>query len=126
MRVLVVEDSKLLAYMIGDGLRARHGDGGGFEVCSAPDGRDALAQLAAGGFDAIVVDVYLPGIDGCEVIRRARDELGLRDVPIIAISAGGVAARELALDAGATAFFDKPFKVAHVAALLRELSKRSA
>jgi DNA-binding response OmpR family regulator len=122
MKVLVVEDSKLLAHMVGDGLRAHHGDQAGFEVCSAPDGRQALAQLAEHRFDAIVVDVYLPGIDGCEVIRRARDELGLRDVPIIAISAGGHEARELAIGAGATAFFDKPFKVAQVAALVRALT----
>jgi CheY-like chemotaxis protein len=121
VRILVVEDSKLLAYMVGEGLRARHGHDG-FEVRSAPDGRQALAELAEGHFDAIVVDVYLPGIDGCEVIRRARDELGLRDLPIIAISAGGAEARALALEAGATAFFDKPFRVAHVAELLRTLT----
>ncbi len=120
LRVLVVEDSRLLAHMVGDGLR-RDGGGESFEVRSAADGRQALALLAAERFDAIVVDVFLPGIDGCEVIRHVRDELGQRDVPIIAISAGGTPAREAALCAGATRFFDKPFRVTQVAELLRVL-----
>lgn len=119
-RVLVVEDSRLLAHMVGDGLR-REGGGEAFEICSAVDGRQALDLLAAERFDALVVDVFLPGVDGCEVIRHVRGQLGQRDVPIIAISAGGAHARDAALGAGATQFFDKPFKVAHVAEVLRLL-----
>ena len=92
-RVLVVEDNKHVAALIHDGLKgsARREFGGGvsFAVRNAEDGREAIEILRRETFDALIVDVYLPIVDGAKVIQTARGELGLADLPIIAVSAGG-------------------------------------
>ena len=98
-RVLVVEDNRHVATLIQDGLKgsARRDFGGGvsFVVRSAEDGRQAIEILRRETFDALIIDVYLPVIDGAKVIATARGELGLVDLPIIAVSAGGDSARTL-------------------------------
>src|SRR5512143_67243 len=107
-KVLVVEDNKHVAQLIQDGLKgsARREFGGGvsFDVRNAEDGRQAIELLRKDKFDALIVDVYLPVVDGAKVISTARQELGLTNLPIIAVSAGGDAARRSALDAGANIF----------------------
>lgn len=117
-RVLVVEDNKHVAALIEEGLRGsqRRDFGGGvqFTFRNAEDGRAAIEILRRETFDALIIDVYLPVMDGPRVIAQARGELGLQDLPIIAVSAGGDAARRAALDAGANIFLDKPMRLRHV------------
>src|SRR5439155_9331108 len=107
-RVLVVEDNRHVASLIHDGLkgsaRRDFGKGVQFVVRSAEDGRAAVDLLRREKFDALIVDMYLPIIDGAKVITSARTELGLETLPIIAVSAGGDAARKSALAAGANIF----------------------
>lgn len=124
-RVLVVEDNKHVAALIHDGLKgsSRREFGGGvtFAVRQAEDGRQAVEMLRREAFDVLIVDVYLPVIDGARVIQTARTELGLADLPIIAVSAGGDSARKSALDAGANIFLDKPMRLRQVIDTIQKL-----
>jgi uncharacterized protein (TIGR02266 family) len=123
--VLVVEDNRHVATLIQDGLKgsARRDFGGGvsFVVRQAEDGRQAIEILRKETFDALIVDVYLPVIDGAKVIATARGELGLVSLPIIAVSAGGDSARRSALDAGANIFLDKPMRLRQVIDTIQKL-----
>jgi CheY-like chemotaxis protein len=122
VRVLLVEDNQHVAELLRGGLRKGAGADVAYVLETAPDGREALARMSADRWDLVLVDVYLPVLDGAEVIRRARaaDEPQLRDLPIIALSAGGEAARKAALDAGATAFLEKPVRLRQVIETVRE------
>lgn len=123
-RVLVVEDNKHVAQLITEGLRgsSRRDFGGvSFVFRSAEDGRAAVEILRREKFDALIIDVYLPILDGPRVIHQARTELGLGDLPIIAVSAGGDAARRAALDAGANIFLDKPMRLRQVIDTMQRL-----
>lgn len=123
--LLVVEDNRHVATLIQDGLKgsARRDFGGGvsFVVRQAEDGRQAIEILRKETFDALIVDVYLPVIDGAKVIATARGELGLVTLPIIAVSAGGDTARRSALDAGANIFLDKPMRLRQVIDTIQKL-----
>ncbi|MEO7091751.1 MAG: response regulator [Polyangiales bacterium] len=123
-RVLVVEDNKHVAQLITEGLRgsSRRDFGGvSFVFRNAEDGRAAVEILRREKFDALIIDVYLPILDGPRVIMQARTELGLNDLPIIAVSAGGDAARRSALEAGANIFLDKPMRLRQVIDTMQRL-----
>lgn len=123
--LLVVEDNRHVANLIHDGLKgsAKREFGGGvsFNVRQAEDGRQAIDILRKETFDALIVDVYLPVVDGAKVISTARGELGLAQLPIIAVSAGGDAARKSALAAGANIFLDKPMRLRQVIETIQKL-----
>ncbi|MBX3155245.1 MAG: response regulator [Deltaproteobacteria bacterium] len=124
-RVLVVEDNRHVAALIQEGLRGstRRDFGGGisFVFRNAEDGRAAVEILRREPFDALIIDVYLPVLDGPKVIAHARTELGLEALPIIAVSAGGDAARRSALEAGANIFLDKPMRLRQVIDTIQRL-----
>ena len=123
-RVLVVEDNKHVAQLITEGLRgsSRRDFGGvSFVFRAAEDGRAAIDILRREKFDALIIDVYLPIMDGPRVIQQARGELGLSELPIIAVSAGGESARRSALDAGANIFLDKPMRLRQVIDTMQRL-----
>ena len=123
--VLVVEDNKHVATLIQDVLKgsARRDFGGGvsFVVRNAEDGRQAIEILRRETFDALIIDVYLPVMDGAKVIQTARTELGLVNLPIIAVSAGGDSARRSAIEAGANIFLDKPMRLRQVIDTIQKL-----
>ena len=124
-RVLVVEDNRHVAALIQEGLRGStrrdFGNGVSFVFRNAEDGRSAVEILRKEQFDALIIDVYLPIMDGPRVISHCRTELGLSDLPIIAVSAGGDAARKSALDAGANIFLDKPMRLRQVIDTMQRL-----
>ena len=123
VRVLVVEDNVHVCQLIEDGLRgnSRRNTGVSFAVRSVQDGRQAIEILRREQFDALIIDVYLPILDGPKVIQQARHELGLGELPIIAVSAGGDSARRSALEAGANIFLDKPMRLRHVLETIQRL-----
>ncbi len=125
VKVLVVEDNRHVAQLINDGLKgaAKRDFGGGvsFAISNAEDGRQAIEALRADKFDALIIDVYLPVMDGAKVISTARTELGLTKLPIIAVSAGGDSARKSALAAGANIFLDKPMRLRQVIDTIQKL-----
>jgi two-component system OmpR family response regulator len=118
MRVLIVEDEAKMADLIRRGLTD---DGLAADV--APRGEDALWMAGATEYDAIVLDVLLPGIDGFEVCRRLRSE-GVRTPVLMLTARDAVDDRVRGLDTGADDYLTKPFSLAELAARLRALARR--
>ncbi len=122
--VLIVEDNKHVCELVCQGLAGtarRELKDVTFTFETAADGAAALQLLKTRTFDAAIVDVYLPVLDGPSMIQQARTALGLTDLPIITMSAGGDSARDAALKAGATVFLDKPVRLREVVATMRQL-----
>ncbi len=119
MHILVVEDNADLAANIGEYL-ARCGE----SVDFAADGRIALHLSATGRFDAIVLDVGLPGISGLEVCRRIRRDAGY-DTPILLLTARDTERDKLdGFAAGADDYLTKPFSLAELHARLLAATRR--
>jgi two-component system, OmpR family, response regulator len=117
-RMLLVEDDVHLSEILRLHLRAD-----GYVVEHTSDGRQGLALVERGGWDAIVLDLMLPGIDGLEICRRARDLA--RYTPIIITSArGSEVHRILGLEMGADDYLAKPFSVLELLARLKALLRR--
>jgi two-component system, OmpR family, response regulator len=120
MRVLVVEDDVKMAALVRRGLLEE-----GLAVDVARVGDDALWMARATDYDAIVLDVMLPGLDGFELCRRLR-EAG-RWSPVLMLTArDSVEDRVAGLDAGADDYLVKPFSFAELLARLRSLARRPA
>jgi DNA-binding response OmpR family regulator len=118
MRVLVVEDEKKTASFIRKALQA---EGFAADVCHRGD--DALAALAATPFDAVVLDIMLPGRDGLSVLRQLRERKN--STPVLLLSArGAVNERIEGLNAGADDYLPKPFVLAELIARVRALGRR--
>jgi two-component system, OmpR family, response regulator len=119
MRVLVVEDDLKMASLLRRGLLEE-----GLAADVARTGDDALWMAEATEYDAIVLDVMLPGTDGFEVCRRLR-ESG-RWSPVLMLTArDAVEDRVAGLDAGADDYLTKPFSFAELLARLRALARRA-
>lgn len=120
MRVLLVEDDTRMANAI---RRALHSAGVVADIATVGD--DALWMVHAAPYDAMVLDVMLPGFDGFETCRRLRaDDVW---VPIIMVTArGDVEDRVRGLDAGADDYLTKPFSLAELLARIRALARREA
>ncbi len=124
IELLVVEDNLHLAEMIERGLLAsmrRDTSCPSFSIRSVPDGRSALEALQTAPCDVMIIDVYLPLVDGSRVISTARRALGLQELAIIAFSGGGDGARHAALGAGANVFLDKPMRLREVLETIQRL-----
>jgi DNA-binding response OmpR family regulator len=120
MRVLVVEDEKKTASFIRKALQAE-----GFAVDMSHNGDEALALAAATPFDAIVLDIMLPGRDGLSVLRQLRERRN--GTPVLLLSARGeVNERVEGLNAGADDYLPKPFVIAELVARVRALGRRGA
>ena len=120
MRVLLVDDEERMVAALRRGLAAE-----GFVVDSAPDGRTGLALARDGDFDAVVLDVMLPGLSGYEVVRRLRAAGNW--VPVLMLSAkDGEFDQADALDDGADDYLTKPFSFVVLLARLRALLRRGA
>ncbi len=124
VNVLIVEDNKHVCELVRQGLAGstrREMRDVTFTFATAEDGAEALELLRTRSFDAAIVDVYLPVLDGPTLIQQARTALGLTKLPIITMSAGGAPARSAALRAGASVFLDKPVRLRDVVATMRQL-----
>jgi len=120
MRVLIVEDEPSMANSLRIGLESE-----GYIVDVAHDGLDGLWRATEFSYDAMVLDIMLPGLNGFLVARRVR-EAGC-DVPILMLSAkDGDLDQAEALDTGADDFLGKPFSYPLLLARLRALIRRSS
>jgi two-component system OmpR family response regulator len=119
MRLLLVEDDEKLARAVARGLRDE-----GYAVDVAPDGDAALAQAAVWEYDAVILDLMLPGRDGLEVCRTLR-ERGCWMPVLILTALGQVDDRIRGLDVGADDYLGKPFDFGELLARLRALLRRA-
>jgi two-component system, OmpR family, response regulator len=119
MRLLVVEDEPKLAALVARGLREE-----GYAVDVAERGEDALWMAHAAPYDAILLDVMLPGADGFDVCRRLRSEAVWS--PILMLTArDAVGDRVTGLDSGADDYLPKPFAFDELLARVRALVRRA-
>jgi two-component system OmpR family response regulator len=120
VRVLVVEDEVRLAEFIQEGLNAE-----GFDVEVTHDGLDGLWRARERPYDAIVLDILLPGMNGYKVCRTLREEGVWTPILMLTAKTGEYDEAE-ALDTGADDFLSKPFSFVVLAARLRALARRGA
>jgi len=119
MRILVVEDEKKLGQLLGRGLREE-----GYAADVSDRGEVALWMARAVQYDAIVLDVMLPGADGFEVCRRLRRD-GIWTPVLMLTARDAVDDRVGGLDAGADDYLTKPFAFEELLARLRALTRRA-
>ena len=120
MRVLIVEDEKKTASFIRKALQA---EGFAADVCH--NGDEAWAAASATSFDAIVLDIMLPGRDGLSLLRQLRERRN--PTPVLLLSARGeVNERVEGLNAGADDYLPKPFVLAELVARVRALGRRGS
>lgn len=118
MRILIVEDEQRLARLLRKSLMEE-----GHAADIANSGEEALDWVASAEYDAIILDVMLPGMDGITVCRELRTRRV--QVPILLLTArDGIEDRVTGLDAGADDYLTKPFAFAELSARLRALSRR--
>ena len=118
MRILIVEDDPRLANLVARGLREQT-----YAVDVCGDGREAMVQAVVNEYDAIILDVMLPGKDGLTVIR----ELRARNVrtPVLMLTArDAIADRIAGLDGGADDYLTKPFSLDELEARIKALLRR--
>ena len=119
MRVLLIDDDARLAELLDGNLGPQ-----GVALVHAGGGQAGLAALAGGGFDAVLLDVMMPGLDGLSVLRKLRDA-GHR-VPVIMLTArGDEADRVVGLELGADDYVAKPFSPRELLARLRAVMRRA-
>jgi len=119
MRVLIVEDEPDLLDSLVQAVRED-----GYAVDGAPDGEEGLYKAQNYEYDAVVLDIMLPRIDGWEVLRRLRKS---KKTPVLMLTAlDAIRDRVRGLDTGADDYVIKPFDVEEVLARLRALIRRSA
>jgi two-component system OmpR family response regulator len=118
MHVLIVEDEVKMAVLIRRGLEEH-----GLTADIATAGEQASAMAAATAYDAVVLDVMLPGIDGFETCRRLRRD-GITAPVLMLTARGAVEDRVAGLDGGADDYLTKPFSFAELLARLRALERR--
>jgi DNA-binding response OmpR family regulator len=122
-KILIIEDEASLARFVE--LELVHE---GYQVEKSPDGRDGLEKLESGAYDLALLDIMLPGLNGLEVLRRARRTV---DTPVIMLTArDSVMDKVTGLDMGAEDYITKPFEIeellARIRAALRKGNRRQA
>jgi len=118
MKILVIEDEKKIANLLQKGLREH-----GYTVDLSHDGNDGLERASAQPYDAIILDIMLPGRDGLSVLRKLRERKVT--TPVMVLTARGeVNERVEGLNAGADDYLAKPFAMDELVARLRALMRR--
>ncbi|MCP5246177.1 MAG: response regulator transcription factor [Burkholderiales bacterium] len=121
MKVLIIEDNKDIAASIYDYLEAY-----GYTVDAAGDGVTGLHLAVSGNYDAIILDLCLPGIDGIDLCRRLRHD-AKRQIPVIMLTARDSLENKLeGFNAGTDDYLAKPFSLKELAARVKVLSERAS
>lgn len=119
IRILIIEDEIRLAATLADLL-----EHAGYSAFAAHNGPDGLTLAAGGGYDAIILDVMLPGMDGFQVLRQLRADH--MDTPVLMLTARSeLPDRIRGLDAGADYYLTKPFENEELLACLRTILRRA-
>ncbi|WP_394847592.1 response regulator transcription factor [Pendulispora brunnea] len=118
-RVLLIDDDVRLYELLASYLEQN-----GFTVTAVSDGPQGLAALGNGTFDAVLLDVMMPGMDGLEVLRRIREK---NRIPVLMLTAkGDETDRVVGLEIGADDYVPKPFSPRELLARLRAVLRRAA
>lgn len=119
MRILVAEDEPALRELLRSGLEEE-----GHQIISATDGNEALTAAEQKEFDAVILDIMMPGLDGIAVLRRLR--ANRNEVPVLLLTARDAPADIVrGLDGGADDYLTKPFAFDELLARLRAITRRS-
>ena len=118
MRILLVEDEKNLSAAVCRLLQQEH-----FVVDPVYNGPDGLDCALSGGYDAVILDVMLPGMDGFEILNRLRAE-GIRTPVMMLTARGDLQDRIRGLEGGADYYLPKPFQMGELIACLRAITRR--
>src|ERR1700720_287624 len=117
MRLLIIDDDVELCGLLKEFLQRE-----GFAVECAHDGQSGLEQAKQGGYDLIILDVMLPGLDGFEILKRLRAE---SRVPVLMLTARGEEVdRIVGLELGADDYLPKPFNPRELSARIRAILRR--
>ncbi len=118
MRILLVEDEEGLRTALADTLAASR-----YAVDCCANGPDALDAVCTGGYDLVLLDRMLPGLDGLSVLRQAR-QVGVTTPVLLLTALDAVGDRVEGLDAGADDYLSKPFATEELLARIRALARR--
>src|SRR5271155_2787386 len=117
MRLLIVDDDVELCSLLSEFLRRE-----GYTIETVNEGNAGLAQAAQGGYDLLILDVMLPGMDGFEILRRLRHS---SRVPVLMLTARGEDVdRIVGLESGADDYLSKPFNPRELAARIKAILRR--
>ena len=117
-RALVVDDSEAIRELIAVNLELE-----GYDVRSAPDGRQALEIAAVWRPDVITLDVVMPGLDGFSTLERLRADAATADIPVVLVTARAQGVdRSRGETLGAEAYLTKPFEPAELVAVVGRLA----
>jgi DNA-binding response OmpR family regulator len=120
-RVLVVDDEPDLLELLSYNLRKE-----GLQVSTALDGEQALRMLQSQGFDLLVLDLMLPGLNGLELLRLLRQRAGTQHLPVVLLTAKGEEVdKVLGLELGADDYVTKPFSIRELLARIRAVLRRA-
>lgn len=118
-KVLVIEDEAEILSFLKPELTHE-----GYEVDTASDGRAGFEKIEKGNYDIVLLDIMLPGLNGIEVLRRARK---FTDIPIIMLTARDqIADKVTGLDTGADDYLTKPFSIEELLARMRSALRRNS
>ncbi len=119
MRVLVVEDEQTLANLIKEGLEEEN-----FSVDVAYDGEEGLFLAESEPYDAIILDIMLPKVDGIEILKRIRAK-GVKTPVLMLTAKSSIEDKVMGLDSGADDYLTKPFSFEELLARLRAILRRA-
>ncbi len=126
-RVLLVEDNphviEMYAYALKRMGKLAGEAGAGVDVVFAANGHEAIAALKQGGVELVVTDLYMPVMDGFQLVERVREDPATKAIPVLVVSAGGKDAKLRAEQSGADAFLQKPVRFVDVLETIRNLLK---
>jgi len=120
-KMLTVDDSRSVRKMVEFTLKAK-----GFQVSSAGDGQEALELMAKDQFDAIILDINMPIMNGLEFLQTIRSNDAFASIPVVMLTTEGQDEdKDKAISLGATAYIVKPFKPTQLLSLLEKILPNS-
>lgn len=117
MKLLTVDDSPSVRKLVEFTLKAK-----GFQVTPAGDGQEALELMAKEKFDAVILDINMPRMDGLELLQRMKGDDAFASIPVVMLTTEGQDEdKDKAVALGATAYIVKPFKPTQLLGLIEKI-----